>query len=999
MSAKRRPGRRGSWWVGLGVVASIAAAGWLVISARSAKPPASMDAIRTLAAAGRWGEAEALLGRRIEADPGDGQARVMKALILANRRRPEEAIGLLRGVPESDPVRARAAAMIGELEFQAHRAPEAERAFREAASRDPRNVEARQRLIHLLSLQQRHGEARDALWELYRVARDPRMLADLVVNLWAYENDARGLGAELDAFLARSPRDPYLRRAKGLALLMQGRSDEALPHLEAAAEALRDDPVGRFALAECRLTLGRFRGDESILGPRPAPPADAARWWVFRGRLQEALGRPDDALASFREALRANPIDAEVQYRLGQALRRLGRDDESRRHLERASAIKEQQADLRREVAARRKEFGSDSSPYETLGRLCREAGLVAEARAWFELATRADPSNSSARSALAALSKAPDACPVPLSRPMPGVGDLSERRPPEATPTGSPSAAGRLHLEDVSGPAGISYQYDPAASGNLYLGDTMGGGVGLIDFDGDGWLDIYFVNGCPLPIDPKGDPPGANRLYRNRGDGTFEDVTKRAGVPGRGYGMGCAVGDFDGDGHDDLFVTGLGSTVLYRNRGDGTFEDVTKRAGVGSDRWTTAAGFGDLDGDGDLDLVVVTYVEADPVDVPACRDGTGRPLHCSPARFPAQADLLFRNNGDGTFADVSRESGIDAAPDGRGLGLAIADLDGDGRLDVFVANDLSPDFLFLNRGGLRFEEAGMTAGVALNGSGRATASMGVVADDLDGDGLTDLFVTNFLNEPNTLFHNLGHGLFADATLGANLATSSLTATGFGVAAPDFDNDGHPDLFITNGHVDDQPWLNSPMAQPPQAFLGLGGGRYGSANGSASPYLARHVVGRGLAAGDLDNDGRVDLVVVHRDSPAVVLRNLTPGGHWLGLRLRGTRSGPTPVGVRVTCRSGGREQVRILSSGTSYLSSHDLRLWFGLGTSTRVESLHVRWPSGLEQDFTDLPADRIFELREGDSAPKRLEGGHRSSERLQGGSETRGASPRPGNPG
>ena len=347
------------------------------------------------------------------------------------------------------------------------------------------------------------------------------------------------------------------------------------------------------------------------------------------------------------------------------------------------------------------------------------------------------------------------------------------------------------------------------------------------------------------------------------------------------------------------------------------------------------------------------------------------------PARFPAQADLLFRNNGDGTFADVSRESGIDAAPDGRGLGLAIADLDGDGRLDVFVANDLSPDFLFLNRGGLRFEEAGMAAGVALNGSGRATASMGVVADDLDGDGRTDLFVTNFLNEPNTLFHNLGGGLFADATLAANLATSSLTVTGFGVAAPDFDNDGHPDLFITNGHVDDQPWLNSPMAQPPQAFLGLGGGRFGAVGGSDSPYLSRRVVGRGLAAGDLDNDGRVDLVVVHRDSPAAVLRNRTPGGHWLGLRLRGTRSGSTPVGARVTCRSGGREQVRILSSGTSYLSSHDLRLWFGLGTSTRVESLHVRWPSGLEQDFSDLPADSILELREGDSAPKRLEGGHR----------------------
>ncbi len=995
MSAKRRPGRRRSWWIGLGavVVVALAGAGWLVGSAHFTKPPASMDAIRTLAAAGRWGEAEALLGSRIDADPGDGQARVMKALILANRGRPEEAITLLEGVPGSDPVRGRAAMMIGELELRAHRAPEAERAFREATVRDPRGAEARQRLIHLLSLQQRNGEARDALWELYRVAKDPRILADLVMNLGAYENDARAFGAELDAFLARSPRDPYLRRAEGLALLMQGRPEEALPHLEAAAEALRDDPVGRFALAECRLTLGRFRGDESILGPRPAPPADAARWWVFRGRLQEALGRPEDALASFREALHANPADAEVQYRLGQALRRLGRDDEGRRHLDRAAEIKAQRADFRRDFdAACRKGFGADPSLYETLGRLCCEAGLVAEARAWFELATRADPSNTSARADLAASTAAQDACPMPLSRPVLTGGGIAERPSSEAPLTRDPSAASRLRLEDVAGQAGISYQYDPAARGDLYLGDTMGGGVGLIDHDGDGWLDIYFVNGCRLPIDPEA-PPGPNRLYRNRGDGTFEDVTKRAGVPGRGYGMGCAVGDYDGDGHDDLFVTGLGSTVLYRNRGDGTFEDVTARAGVGSDRWTTASGFGDLDGDGDLDLVVVTYVAADPVDVPDCRDGTGRPLHCSPARFAAQADLLFRNEGDGTFIDVSRESGIDAAPDGRGLGLAIADLDGDRRLDLFVANDLSPDFLFLNRGGLRFEESGLSAGVAFNGSGRATASMGVVADDLDGDGSTDLFVTNFLNEPNTLFRNLGHGLFSDATLGANLSTSGLTVTGFGVAAPDFDNDGHPDLFISNGHVDDQPWLNSPMAQPPQAFLGLRGGRFEPVSGTASPYLSRRVVGRGLAAGDLDNDGRVDLVVVHRDAPAVVLRNLTPGGHWLGLRLRGDPSGPTPIGARVTCRSGDREQVRILSSATSYLSAHDLRLWFGLAASTRVESLSVRWPSGLEQTYTDLPADRILELREGDPVAKTLQGGRSPAER------PRVVSPGPTSPG
>jgi hypothetical protein len=499
-----------------------------------------------------------------------------------------------------------------------------------------------------------------------------------------------------------------------------------------------------------------------------------------------------------------------------------------------------------------------------------------------------------------------------------------------------------------------------------------MGGGVGLIDFDGDGWLDIYLVNGCPLPIDPD-DPPSPNRLFRNDGDGTFADATESAGVGGRGYGMGCAVGDIDGDGDDDLFVTGYGSTVLYRNDGDGTFTDVTESAGVGSDRWSTAAGFADLDGDGDLDLVVVTYVDADPLTAPDCKDSSGRPIHCPPGRFPAQFDLLFRNDGDGTFTDVSAEAGLEV-PDGRGLGLAIADLDGDGRLDLFVANDAVPDFLLLNRGGLRFEEVGVASGVAFDGAGRATASMGVVSDDLDGDSLIDLYHTNFRNEPDTLLRNLGGGQFADATAGSGLEAPSLAVTGFGACAFDGDNDGTLDLFVANGHVDDQPWVGVPMAQLPHWYTGLGGGRYAMASpGAAGPPFARPVVGRGAAAGDLDNDGRVDLVVVHRDSPASLLRNVTPDpGHWLGVRLIGSASGPTPVGARVSCRAGGRTITRWLTAGTSYLSSSDPRLWFGLGPAEEVDGLEIRWPSGAVETFAGLAAGQIFEFREpGDPAGPR----------------------------
>ena len=450
--------------------------------------------------------------------------------------------------------------------------------------------------------------------------------------------------------------------------------------------------------------------------------------------------------------------------------------------------------------------------------------------------------------------------------------------------------------------------------------------------------------------------PPRPNKLYRNRGDGTFEDVTERAGVAGRGYGMGCAVGDFDNDGHDDLFVTGLNQTILYRNRGDGTFEDVTRtcrrllvalddRGGFRRPRRRRRPRPGGRH----------LRRSRSREDVRECRDEFGKPIHCPPDRFPAQLDHLFRNNGDGTFTDVSREAGIEV-PDGRGLGLAIADLDGDGRLDLFVANDGTANFLFRNLGGLRFEEVGVTAGVAYDGTGQATASMGVVAEDLNGDGRIDLFHTNFINQTNTLRWNLGGGLFADGTLAANLAAPSRSKTGFGTVAL-----RRRQRRTARPLRRQRPHRRPALVQHPDgpdrpAVPGPERGRFELASAEASPYFSRPVVGRGVAAGDLDNDGRSDLVVVHRDAPAVLLRNVTRSGHWLGLRLRGTRSGRSPVGARVTCRAGGRTVVRWLTSGTGYLSSSDPRLWFGLGTARSVERLEVRWPSGTVQSWSDLAA-------------------------------------------
>jgi tetratricopeptide (TPR) repeat protein len=907
-----------------------------------------------------WSEAESRLISWLRWHPDDGKAWLRLGGVRGVAGRGADAVEAFGHVPPSDPAWPIAQVLIGENAITHHDLPRAERAFRTGAEHQPGAFDARRRLVFVLTLTQRHDEARTILWELYRLTRDPRHLATLV-GLGTTEGDTRDLAMELEGFVKQTPEDPWVARAWGLMLMRVSRPAEARPYLEAAAAALENDPVGRLALAEALITLGDLAAAEAplALGSPPERPADAARWWYLRGALDAAHGRTDDAIACWRRSIELNPRDRAVQYQLGQTLIRQGRPDEARPCLEQVETLRVQEfARINALERFMRGEHTSDTA--EELGRLCREAGLLAEAKCWFEETIKLDPTRRQAQVALYHL-VVPEAIPAPIPRlrPRPAAAVATATVPP-VSPGVAPVHPFRF--EEIAKRSGIDYQYDCAARGDMFLGDTMGGGVGLLDYDGDGWLDIYLVNGCSLPYD-RANPPRPNKLYRNRGDGRFEDVTARAGVGGQGYGMGCAVGDYDNDGHDDLFVTGLGQTVLYRNNGDGSFTDVTARSGVQSAFWTTAAGFGDLDGDGDLDLVAVTYVAADPASAHSCPDATGKPIHCPPGQFNPQPDLLFRNNGDGTFTDVSKDAGLDV-PGGDGLGLAIADLDDDGRLDLFVANDAAPNFLFRNRGGLRFEEVGTSAGVAYDRTGRATASMGVVAEDLDGDGQIDLFHTNFINEGSTLLHNLGGGQFLDATVNAGLAAPSRPVTGFGTAALDVDNDGLLDLFAANGHVDDRPWIAHPMAQLQHLYRARAPGRYEPAGPGAAPYFTRPAVGRGAAAGDLDNDGRVDLVVIHRDQPLALLRNVTPGGHWVGLRLIGSRSSRTPVGARVTCQAGGRSAVRWLTSGTSYLAANDPRLWFGLGTALTIDRLEVRWPSGLVQTWAHLRADRILEIRE-----------------------------------
>ena len=548
-----------------------------------------------------------------------------------------------------------------------------------------------------------------------------------------------------------------------------------------------------------------------------------------------------------------------------------------------------------------------------------------------------------------------------------PGISAQSQN------PSGSDISRISGRFVDVTERLGIRFVQKASPTSRKYLLETMGSGVAVFDYDNDGRLDIFFANGARIddPMQPdaipqKDGPQYWNRLYHQKVDGSFEDVTEKAGLAGIGYCTGVAVGDFDNDGYEDLFVTGYGRSTLYHNNGNGTFTDVTDKAGVAGSGWATSAAWFDYDHDGRLDLVVARYMEWKFDDIYCGERREGYRSYCHPDIFKPVSVLLYHNEGNGKFIEVSHKAGVDKPM--KGLGVAVADYDKDGWPDFFIANDSIPEALYHNKRDGTFEEVALVSGIALDGGGATFAGMGVDFEDYNNDGWPDVIVTDLANQRYSLYTNGGDGTFDYATNSSGLGAITLLHSGWGVRFLDYDNDGWKDLFIVQAHVMDNIEVNEPhlhYLEPPMLLHNERGRKFTDVSSSSGEVFHKRWAGRGLASGDIDNDGKVDVIVTSNNGPARVLKNETPtDNHWLTLKLVGVKSNRDAIGAQVEIATESGKQYASVTTASSYQSSSDPRLHFGLGNAVSVKSIRIRWPSGMVQALPETKGDQILTIKE-----------------------------------
>ncbi len=924
-------------------------------------------------AAGKPASAVPRLTRLADRWPGNAEVHYDLGVCELALGHADRAAAAWAQVPPGSPLAARAAMMRARQALKVHRFSAAEPLL-PAALVDPGDFgkEARETLVHLCKLQGRFDEARRLVregWGRYdRVGTIQELLRLDSANPIPIERALPVLQKAAQA----APDDDRIWLGWAHLATKQGRFEEARRWLDGCLERRPDDP----AIWRVRLDWARAAEDESevrrALQHLPPDRVSHTELLSLRAWFARRAGDTERERHALEELVECDPGALSAMESLAELMLKTGEP-------EKAKKLRARRGDLERTLDWYMVNvFPADRLDHAPeLARAAEAVGRRFEAHCWWELASERPSWAGQAKAELARLDgEAQLASPPPCDlTPAALLAELaaksaSERRAPDVESCGA-----WPRFIDDSETVGLRFTFENGLENLHQIPETMSGGVGLLDYDGDGWLDVYVLQGGSFPPNPDA-PNTGDRLFRNKGDGTFEDVTEPSGIAAlpRGYGHGITVGDVDNDGRPDLFLTRWRSYALFRNKGNGTFEDITRKAGLDGDRdWPTSAAFADLDGDGDLDLYVCHYLKWDTDHPRVCQDKVRNiNIFCGPPEFPSMPDHLFRNDG-GVFVDVSTEAGI-LDRTGEGLGVVANDLDGDGRVDLFVANDQSAKFLFINRGGLHFEEVGHLAGIASNNSGVYTASMGVACGDVNSDGLPDLAVTNFYNEYTALYQNLGDGVFSDHSAEYGLVVASRYRLGFGMAFLDFNNDGRLDLVTANGHVDDnRPGV--PQLMRSQLFAGTAaGGKLLDVTDRAGPPFQVPLVGRGLAAGDLDNDGRIDFLILSQNQPLSYFHNQTAGGHWLVLRLEGNPSNRDAVGARVTVDAGGRRFFGWRIGGGSYQSASDSRLHFGLGAIDRIQSVEVTWPSGKVSRFNHLAADSGYLLGEDDDRPHRLAG-------------------------
>jgi enediyne biosynthesis protein E4 len=974
---------------------------------------AELEQVRQAMARGRPGLARKSLADLAERWPRNGQVLILLGQCEEALGQPERALAAWALVPESDSNFVRAVESQGSLLMDLGRYAVAESLLLTALGKAPATdrYPVLHSLARLFRLEGRYVEVSEVLVAAWGRAPDP---SELLKDLWQSDTEPVPVDAWQLLLDAAANEDDRVWLGRARHAVLTARFGDAEKWLGRCLDRRADDPaVWRACLDLAVATENEPRFWEAVErisaeGVRPWEIAALRTWLAARNGDRRAERQESTTLVELQ------PYRSRAVERLAVLALEAGDSNEAER-LQRRKAEVDLAKDRIHKLIVRKLDFRSHT---QELARASAVLGRQFDKHAWSIVAATSstdtkpspgisstrppgtDPDVEQSRIFCRAVSDAALARLLTKQGELhtPAVGALADRladlrgdsvpgKDPLATAREPKLAAPpRLHFVDDAQASGLRFVFDPGRTPTCLIPETISGGVGLIDFDGDGWLDVYCVQGGSLtaPDSPTGvpvpltrDPKPGDCLFRNQRDGTFRDVTRQARIDrlawGRGYGMGVTVGDYDNDGHPDLFITRLRRYDLFRNRGDGTFEDVTERAGLAGVRYNpTSAAFADLDGDGDLDLYVCHYVRLDPDHPPLCTNRRGEYCYCDPAKFEPAADHVFRNER-GRFIDVTKEAGF-TDQDGRGLGVVAADLDDDNRIDLYVANDGTANFLFRNHGGFRFEEIGVMAGVAGSAEGGFQAGMGVASADLDGDGRLDLLVTNLYLEGTTLYHNLGQGMFADRSAASGILPASRYLLGFGIAVFDAANDGRLDVAITNGNVNDfRPFY--PFAMPSRLYEGRSGERLVDVSEHAGPPWAVPRLGRGLAAGDLDNDGRIDLVVLAQDEPLAYFHNQTERAlHFVTFRLEGTDSNRDGVGARVVVATASGRQVAQRVGGGSYLSACDGRLHFGLGASTSVESVEVRWPSGRLDRWKNIPADTGYLLREGDPAPRPLAG-------------------------